>query len=65
MIKKKTKVSEKKKTEVEPVIEETVVNNSETESNLSMSQTCKDIFESLVAQNENLLETQKINVING
>jgi chromatin remodeling complex protein RSC6 len=60
MIKKKTKVSEKKKTEVEPVIEETVVNNSETESNLSMSQTCKDIFESLVAQNENLLETQKL-----
>ena len=25
-----------------------------------MSQTCKDIFESLVAQNENLLQTQKL-----
>ena len=66
MAKKKTKASQKSKksetvkteTVVEPVVEPE--NSSETESNLSMSQTCKDIFESLVAQNENLLQTQKL-----
>lgn len=62
MAKKKTKASQKSK-KSETVKTETVVepeNSSETESNLSMSQTCKDIFESLVAQNENLLQTQKL-----
>lgn len=62
MAKKKTKASQKSK-KSETVETETVVepeNSSETESNLSMSQTCKDIFESLVAQNENLLQTQKL-----
>lgn len=65
MAKKKTKASQKSK-KSEPVKTETVEtvvepeNSSETESNLSMSQTCKDIFESLVAQNENLLQTQKL-----
>ena len=62
--KKSTKVAKAKKTkntkvvEKEPIeqVNETVVNHVESD----LSSTCKDIFESLVAQNENLLQTQKL-----